>query len=279
MDACRHSGEIAFGLMWQKRSDAVGQEFGEFVAWLSRAAGVPIKARSAASYEELDKMVMAGDVGLAWVPPIVYLKLERARAVEPLVTHTRAAGVTYESVLIVHVESSIRALDALRGTRAAWVDPWSAAGYVLPRIKLATLGMDPRETFAEEKFHGSHDAAVRAVLERTADVAGTYARRNAEGNLVRAGWTEMPEAGGRVHVLTSFGPIPSDLIVAHRTLDAKNARGGHEGARRGAQTKASARSCGRSSACKASAPVAFRASEPSAARSRALWPAVFGRAG
>jgi phosphate/phosphite/phosphonate ABC transporter binding protein len=221
MDACRHSGEIAFGLMWQKRNDAVGQEFAEFVAWLSRAAGVPIKARSAASYEELDKLVMAGDVGLAWVPPIVYLKLERARAVEPLVTHTRAAGVTYESVLIVHVESSIRALDALRGTRAAWVDPWSAAGYVLPRIKLATLGMDPRETFAEEKFHGSHDAAVRAVLERTADVAGTYARRNAGGNLVRAGWTEMPEAGGRVHVLTSFGPIPSDLIVAHRTLDAK----------------------------------------------------------
>jgi ABC-type phosphate/phosphonate transport system substrate-binding protein len=212
---------ISFGLMWQKKDEPVGHDFAEFTAWLSRASGVPLVPRCALSYEELDRIIGAGEVGVAWVPPIVYLRLERAGAVDPLVTHTRAAGVTYESVLIVHTDSNIRALDGLRGARAAWVDPWSAAGYVLPRIKLATLGMDPRETFREERFCGSHDAAVRAVLDRSADVAGTYARRNAEGNLVRAGWTEMPEAGGRVHVLTSFGPIPGDLIVAHRSLAAR----------------------------------------------------------
>ena len=36
----------------------------------------------------------------------------------------------------------------------------------MPRIQLATLGIDPRKAFAEEVFTGSHDAAVRAVAER-----------------------------------------------------------------------------------------------------------------
>lgn len=214
------SPEIPFGLMQQKKDAAVGTDFAEFLAWLAKATGLPIKAKPAATYEELDRIVASGEALLAWVPPIVFLRLDRIGAATPLVTHTRAAGVTYESVLIVNTASSIRALDSLRGTRAAWVDPWSAAGYVLPRLKLATLGMDPRETFKEERFAGSHDAAVKAVLDGSADVAGTYARRDADGRLVRGGWTEMAEADGQIHMLTTFGPIPSDSIVAHKTLPA-----------------------------------------------------------
>lgn len=215
------AAELGFGLMWQKKGEPVGKDFSDFLAWLSRESGVPLTAKCALSYEELQRVIAAGDVGAAWVPPIVYLHLERARIVEPLVTHTRAAGVTYESVLMVRADSELRSLDALRGARAAWVDPWSAAGYVLPRIKLATLGMDPRETFREEKFYGSHDATVRAVLDGEADVGGTYARRDADGRLVRGGWTEMPEAQGHISVLTTFGPIPSDLIVAHKSMAPK----------------------------------------------------------
>lgn len=212
---------IGFGLIWQKKGEPVGKEFAEFLAWLGRASGIPLTARCALSYEELHGAIARGEVMAAWVPPIVYLHLERERVVTPLVTHTRAAGVTYEAVLIVPASSGARALESLRGTRAGWVDPWSAAGYVLPRLKLATLGMDPRETFASETFFGSHDACVRAVLDGEADVGGTYARRDADGKLVRGGWTEMPEAEGRLHVLTSFGPIPSDLIVAHQSLSPK----------------------------------------------------------
>jgi len=215
------ASDIGFGLMWQKKNEPVGKDFAEFLAWLARASGLPLVARCALSYEELHGMIRRGEVGAAWVPPIVYLHLERERVVAPLVTHTRAAGVTYESVLIVPMTSSTRSIEALRGARAAWVDPWSAAGYVLPRLKLATLGVDPRETFASETFYGSHDACVRAVLDGEADVGGTYARRDADGKLVRGGWTEMKEAEGRIHVLTSFGPIPSDLIVAHQSLPAK----------------------------------------------------------
>ena len=42
---------------------------------------------------------------------------------------------------------------------------WSAAGFVLPRVKLALLGVDPRTVFRTEKFHGSHRAALQALVD------------------------------------------------------------------------------------------------------------------
>ena len=62
--------EIGFGLMWQKKSEPVGKDFAAFLAWLARASGLSLAARVALSYEELHRMVLAGEVGAAWVPPI-----------------------------------------------------------------------------------------------------------------------------------------------------------------------------------------------------------------
>jgi phosphate/phosphite/phosphonate ABC transporter binding protein len=207
-----------FALTWQKSAEPIGRRFADFTAWLGREANLKITPRVALSYEDLARMFRAGEVDLAWLPPIVFVRLEQDKIAVPLVSHQRATQSSYESVLIVRAESEIRSLDDLRGTRAAWVDPWSAAGYVLPRIKLAALGVDPRSLFLDEKFFGSHDAVVRALLDDKADVAGTFARLDRDGTVVRGGWSEVKDADAAIRVLTTFGPIPSDVTVARRTL-------------------------------------------------------------
>jgi phosphate/phosphite/phosphonate ABC transporter binding protein len=209
---------LVFALTWQKSAEPIGQRFADFTAWLGREANQKITPRVALSYEELARMFRAGEVDLAWLPPIVFVSLEQDKIAVPLVSHQRATQSSYESVLIVRADSKIRTLDGLRGTRAAWVDPWSAAGYVLPRIKLAALGVDPRTLFLDEKFFGSHDAVVRAVLSDKADVGGTFARLDRHGTVARGGWSEVKDAEGAIRVLTTFGPIPSDVTVARRTL-------------------------------------------------------------
>ncbi len=60
------SPEIPFGLMQQKKDAAVGTDFAEFLAWLAKATGLPIKAKPAATYEELDRIVASGEALLAW---------------------------------------------------------------------------------------------------------------------------------------------------------------------------------------------------------------------
>jgi len=181
---------------------------------LEEHVGVPIERHAASSYEALAGAVEAGLVDLAWLPPIVFVRL--GDAVTPIASVVRGGKSAYEAALVVRADAKIRAIDALHGTRAGWVDPWSAAGFVLPRVKLALLGVDPRTVFRTEVFHGSHRAAIRALAEGACDVVGTYARANEAGEVVSGAWSEVE--GADVRVLATFGAIPPDVVAVRRDL-------------------------------------------------------------
>jgi ABC-type phosphate/phosphonate transport system substrate-binding protein len=106
----------------------------------------------------------------------------------------------------------------LVGSRAAWVDKYSAAGFVLPRIQLAAMGVDPRTAFPEQRFYGSHTGVVRAVAEGLADFGATYVRLGKKGEVVSGPWSLSPTLATSVRVLTTFGEIPADVIAARADL-------------------------------------------------------------
>ena len=211
--------KLVFALAWQKNSGPVGENLAAFFAWLSQKTGIRVTTRAALSYQELAEMMRAGGADLAWLPPIVYAKLEREKVATALVSHERAAIARYESVLVVRRKSPIRELEDLRDTRVGWVDRWSAAGYVLPRIALFARGVDPRGLFGEEKFYGSHDSAIRALLGEQADAVATHARADAHGKFSFGGWSDVEGAEELVRVLVAFGSIPADVTAAHVNLD------------------------------------------------------------
>ncbi len=68
--------------------------------------------------------------------------------------------------------------------------------------------------FKEEHFYGTHSAAVRAVIDKEADVAGTYAQTDGKGTVIDGPWKEMNRADAKVRALVTFGEIPADLIAA-----------------------------------------------------------------
>ena len=67
---------------------------------------------------------------------------------------------------------------------------------MLPRIQLASRGIDPSTVLREELFLRSHAEVVRAVLDGRADVGATYGQRPDDGEPVRrAGFVHVaPEA-------------------------------------------------------------------------------------
>jgi phosphate/phosphite/phosphonate ABC transporter binding protein len=205
---------ITFGLVVQGADSGTSTRVDELLAWLGKHAGLAIERRDSASYEALACDVRDGKVDFAWLPPIVYVRL--ADAVVPLGSILRDGRTAFEAALVVPETSRIKSIEGLRGVRAGWVDPWSAAGFVLPRVKLALLGIDPRTMFRTETFHGSHRAALQALVDGACDVAGTYARADAEGVVNTGGWSEI--AGADVRVLATFGAIPPDVLVMHKGL-------------------------------------------------------------
>jgi|KBSSwiStaDraftv2_1062776.scaffolds.fasta_scaffold343926_2 phosphonate transport system substrate-binding protein len=210
---------VAFGYPARAQSAAARKQMREFAAMLGKAAGAELTVTSFPSYDGLAKAAHKGTIDLAWLPPIPFIALERRGDVTPLVSNHRGGVPQFHGVLIVRTASSIQSPADLRGTRAAWVDRRSASGFVFARIELAARGVDPRITFAEQKFYGSHDAVVRAVVGAKADVGATYARLDRSGGAVDGAWAELPGAEESIRVLLSFGRIPGDVLASRATLD------------------------------------------------------------
>jgi phosphate/phosphite/phosphonate ABC transporter binding protein len=205
---------IVFGLVVNTPGSDLPARVDRLTKMVGVHAGLEVARFDAPSYEALATEVREGRVDVAWLPPIVFVRL--ADAVKPLGSIIRAGKTAYEAALVVREDSRIKAIEGLRGSRAGWVDPWSAAGFVLPRVKLALLGVDPRTVFRTETFHGSHRAAMKALAEGACDVAGTYAQADESGNVTAGAWSEIE--GASVRVLATFGAIPPDVIAVRATL-------------------------------------------------------------
>src|SRR6185312_10981039 len=119
---------VVLGVTWQGGSDPRSGPASRFASCLGERLGRRVSLRVALSYSELGDMLRFGGAEIAWVPPLVYVKLERQDAATPLVKIERRGQAGYHAALIVHADSPISDLDALFGSTAAWVDRYSAAG-------------------------------------------------------------------------------------------------------------------------------------------------------
>lgn len=211
---------IRFGLI-APPPGGPGREFVEaFTAWVTEHTPVALSAVLAEGYDALASQVKAGEVDAAWLPPIVFTQL--AERVKALGAIERGKASTYEAALVVRDDAPAKTLEDLRGTRAGWVDPLSAAGFVLPRVTLAERGIDPRALFRTERFYGSHRAVVEALAAGQCDVVGTYAQTNDADGVTIGAWSAL--LGTTFRVLATFGAIPSDVIAVRSDLAEDAAR-------------------------------------------------------
>jgi len=209
--------QLSFALTWQRNAQPIGEAASKLLRWVGGRVGHAIVPHVALSYEELLPSFEKEQVDFAWLPPIVFLKLREKGLARTLLVNQRHGSSTFCAVLAVHSSSRYYALERLRGARAAWVDPHSATGYVLQRMDLAARRVDPRTTFSEDRFLGSHDAAARAVYEGRSDVLGTFALYEGE-RVVRAGFSSQGSPT-EWRVVLRGREAPSDVLAVHTKVD------------------------------------------------------------
>jgi phosphate/phosphite/phosphonate ABC transporter binding protein len=189
---------------------------------LAREISRPVRPRVLPSYAALRDEVEAGRAQIAWAPPRIAIDLEDAGLASIDVCSVRGGQVAYHAAIFTRHASPIETLADLRGRNAVWVDAGSAAGYLLPRLKLRAEGLDPETLFGKETFLGTHARVAVAVLSGEADVGGTYLSLDPRTKRpVSAGWLEAGAGINGAHILAMVGPIPSDTIVFSRRIPAE----------------------------------------------------------
>lgn len=199
---------------------ALVEPFDRFCQRLSLATRLTVAPLVLESYSELVERARAGDVQLAWAPPLVAIELEDEQIAAPLVVVQRSIRAGYHSALFARADGRVQRVEDLKGVRAGWVSKESASGYFAPRWHLRSMGLNLAAAFAEERFFGSHEEVTRAVIAGGIDVGATHVHLDpVSGKLAAAPWLTMAGAPG-MRVILLVGPIPGDVISISRRVDA-----------------------------------------------------------
>ncbi len=200
-------------------SPAAAGNLNAICAELGRALGREISGRVLGSYAELSKEIAAGKAHVAWAPPLVAIEMERSALTSIALCCTRGGEAGYHAAIFTRHASSIEKLSDLKGSHVAWVDRNSSAGYLVPRMRLASAGLDPARLFGRESFLGTHESVACAVLDGQADVGATYISLDPRTRKpMSAGWLEAGAGVNGAFIVATAGPIPADAIVLANSL-------------------------------------------------------------
>jgi phosphonate transport system substrate-binding protein len=131
----------------------------------------PVKLVQRRTYGEINDLIAAGEVDVAFVCTAAYVIGNQAFGMELLATPQVNGEAVYYSLLIVPADSSASSLDDLRGRVFAFTDPMSTTGRLYPTSLIQDMGTTPEEFFSRTFFTYSHDQAIQAVANGVADGA------------------------------------------------------------------------------------------------------------
>jgi phosphonate transport system substrate-binding protein len=198
-----------------------------FVKLLSQLSGVPVRAQVASDYAGVIEALRSRRVDLAFVHPVGYVLARREAGCDILVRDVWQDRTVYKASFYVRRDSGIKSVEDLRGRTIAFVDPASSSGYIYPMVLLIKHGLvqnrDPKSFFKEALFAGTHDAALRALVQGRVDAATTFDRAPqihlkdpaVEARLVSIAETpDIPEAG----ICARPGLPPEEVAAIKRGL-------------------------------------------------------------
>jgi phosphonate transport system substrate-binding protein len=205
-------GSLGFGIVRSIDATRGRARLAELCALLAAELGTIVVPHHPDTYRTLVDSFEAGEITIAWLPPIACSQLEDRGRATVLALPVRHGSVSYCAAIIGR-PGGPRTMSDLPGRRMAWVDPESSSGYLVPRLCLQGAGIDVAKAFSEERFLMSHAAVVEAVSAGRCDAGATYCSSEGSPGKKRGSWGNAP-----VQLITTSGTIPNDAIVVSRTL-------------------------------------------------------------
>jgi phosphonate transport system substrate-binding protein len=199
----------------QKPTDllAAGEEFAQVFGAL---VGMPVRVTVASDYAAVIEALRNRTADLAFLHPVGYVLANREAKATIVAKNLWHGRSTFTSRIFVRKDGGVRQLEDLRGKTIAFVDPLSSSGYIYPMVLLMDRGLvknrDPKTFFREVIFAGSHDAAMRALVNGHVDAIASF-------DLAREQYLKDLAERERIVFVAETPPIPEAGIAARNGLD------------------------------------------------------------
>jgi len=197
-------------------NDAVAKKQADALAsFVGAAVNQLTLPRVYADQEALALAVGKGEVDVALMGPLAYLRLDPKAKAQLMFRTVRQGKSTYRSVLFAPPTSKITSLELLKKSKTplkvAWVETSSATGYVIPKAVLIQAGINPVQAFETQDFLGSHDAVCQAVIDGKYDLGATFSDAN---GMVSGCTGALGKRVTSLKVVATSSEVPNDVMVA-----------------------------------------------------------------
>jgi phosphonate transport system substrate-binding protein len=183
----KEENPYVIGLVSETQDPAIQQAGDDLARQIFENSGMLAIAAVFPSYQALLDGMTAGEVHAAWMPPLTYLYASQHGLAEAALLTNHFGVYHYGSQIMANVESNFipyydpiaglssadaaTALAQFQDRRPCWVEPESAAGYIVP----AALLLQNEITTPPGVIAQSHTAVVRALyIKGICDFGATY---------------------------------------------------------------------------------------------------------
>jgi phosphonate transport system substrate-binding protein len=164
--------KLVIGLIPEQNLFRQMERYGPLMVYLGKKTGVRYELKVLSRYGNIVNNFKSLELDGAFFGSFSYALARQRMGLVVLARPENLKGAsTYHGMLFVRKDSGIRSVKEMKGKRLACVDKATTAGYLLPMAYFFENGIpDPRKYLKEIYFTGTHEDAIRDVLEGKADI-------------------------------------------------------------------------------------------------------------
>lgn len=185
----------------------------QFLKYMEKKLNLPIKLVDREDYAEINAMIKAGELDVAFVCGGPYVDGKSESSMELLAAPKAYGETVYYSYIIAPIDSPVEKFEDLRGKRFAFTDPMSNSGKLVPTYMLSKIGETPEKFFGEVSFTYAHDKSIAAAARKIVDGAAVdsliweYANR------------KDPKFSSKTKIILKSPPYGIPPVVARAGMD------------------------------------------------------------
>ncbi len=205
---------LVIGLIPERNIFKQMERYEPLAGYLSRKTGTRIELKVLPRYGNIVRSFRSSNMDGAFFGSFTYTLAHAELGVLVLARPVAKDNTsTYHGLIFVRKDSGIRTVRDMKGKRFAFVDKATTAGYLLPLAYFHSHGIpDCRGYLKEAYFTGTHEDAIRDVLDRKADIG------SAKNTVFRDMGEEDPRIPNELVVLARSPDVPENALALRADL-------------------------------------------------------------